>query len=112
MAALVLNQSIDEIEFQPISMSGNIGNFNDLNSVVEYISEIVLGHKDTFPEFQKDGSHKQSVSYKHIYPKTFNLADEIIEPFQPNAQMDFSFPLDEKYSFLFSKEIIQPPSFF
>jgi hypothetical protein len=110
MAALVINQSIDEIEFQPLVINGNIENFNDLNSAVEYISEIVLGHKDIFPEYQKNGSHKQSSSYKHIYTKTFNVYEAFVVPFQQNVEMNFSFPLDEKYTFLFSKEIIQPPS--
>jgi len=110
MAALVINQSIDEIEFQPLVINGNIENFNDLNSAVEYISEIVLGHKDLFPEYQKNSNHKQSSSYKHIYPKTFNVYEAFVVPFQQNVEMNFSFPLDEKYTFLFSKEIIQPPS--
>ena len=110
MAVLVINQSIDEIEFQPLIVNGNIENFNDLNSAVEYISEIVLGHKDLFPEYQKNSNHKQSSTYKHVYPKSFNHYEALVIPFQQNVEMNFTYPLDEKYSFLFSKEIIQPPS--
>ena len=110
MAALVLNQSIDEIEFQPLVMSGNIEYFNDLNSAVEYIAEIVLDHKDTFPEFQKNGQHKQSSSYKHFNPKAFNFQEALVVPEKYIENFKFAYPLDEKYSFLFSHEIIQPPN--
>jgi len=110
MAALVLNQSIDEIEFQPLVMSGNIEYFNDLNSAVEYVAEIMLGHKDTFPEFQKNGQHKQSSSFKHFNPKAFNLFEALVVPTKYLESFKFAFPLDEKYTFLFSREIIQPPN--
>jgi len=110
MAALVLNQSIDEIEFQPLVMSGNIEYFNDLNSAVEYISEIVLGHKDMFPEFQKNGQHKQSSSFKHATPKAINFYVTLTIPEQYIESFKFAYPLDEKYTFLFSREIIQPPN--
>ena len=110
MAALVLNQSIDEIEFQPLLMSSNIEYFNDLNSAVEYIAEIVLGHKDMFPEFQKNGQHKQSSTCKHVNPKAFNLIEALVVPEKYIENFKFAYPLDEKYTFLFSREIIQPPN--
>ena len=110
MAALVLNQSIDEIEFRPLLITNNIGNFNDLNSAVEYISEIILGHKDLFPEYQKDGQHKQSSVCKHANPKAFNFYEPLAIVTQYTDKKKFAYPLDEKYTFLFSREIIQPPN--
>lgn len=110
MAALVLNQSIDEIEFRPLVITNNIGNFNDLNSAVEYISEIILGHKDLFPEYQKDGQHKQSSHCKHFNPKAFNFHEPLEVPIQYIEKKTFAYPLDENYTFLFSREIIQPPN--
>ncbi len=110
MSALVLNQCIDEIEFQPLISYNAIGNFNDLNSAVEYISEIVLGHKDVFPEFTKDGRHKQSSCFKHIASKIFDRQYILPPPPQAIIITSFAFPLDEKYTFLFSREIIQPPN--
>ena len=110
MSALILNQCIDEIDFQPLLSYNQIGNFNDLNSAVEYISEIVLGHKDVFPEFTKDGRHKQSSCFKHITVKNFT-------PFALNHTQDifyikaiFSIPPSDKYHYLFYKEINQPPN--
>ena len=110
VAILVINESIDEIEFQPIVMSGNIGYFNDLNSAVEYISEIILGHKDLFPEYQQTGHKTKASSYKHINPKTIACHEAIVMTFQSILSSNFSFPLDEIYTFLFSNENIQPPS--
>lgn len=109
MAALVLNQSIDEIAFQPFE-NNTIGNFNDLNSAVEYVSEIILGNKDLFPEFKKEGASKHSSLSKHITcSKIFEPTYITIAPPQFIIVRIFSHPLDEKYTFLFSKEIIQPP---
>ena len=109
MSALVLNQCVDEIEFQPLIACNEIGNFNDLNSAVEYISEVVFGHKDLFPEFNKDGRHKQSSCFKHITSKIFDRQYQLILPVEEIVISSFAFPLDEKYTFLFSKEMIQPP---
>ena len=108
MAALVLNQSIDEIEFQPF-VNNSIGNFNDLNSAVEFVSEIILGKKDLFPEFKKEGASKQSSLSKHITCKIFEPTYALAAPPTFIINRTFSYPLDEKYTFLFSKEIIQPP---
>lgn len=108
MAALVLNQSIDEIEFQPLA-TNNIGNFNDLNSAVEFVSEIILGQKDLFPEFKKEGGSKQSSLSKHIDNKIFEPVYVLFTPAPIKPLQTFAYPLDEKYTFLFSKEIIQPP---
>ncbi len=108
MAALVLNQSIDEIEFQPF-VNNSIGNFNDLNSAVEFVSEIILGNKDLFPEFKKEGSSKQSSLSKHVTSKIFEPTYALAAPPQFKIVQEFSYPIDEKYTFLFSKEIVQPP---
>ncbi len=109
MSALVLNQCVDEIEFQPLIACNEIGNFNDLNSAVEYISEVVFGHKDLFPEFTKGGRSKQSSCFKHITSKIFERQFLLIPPPEEIIISSFTYPLDEKYTFLFSREIIQPP---
>lgn len=110
ISVLVLNQCIDEIEFQPLLTYNEIGNFNELNSAVEYVSEIVLGHKDIFPEFSKDVRHKQSSSFKHLVTKIFNRSYHLLPPQETITTTSFAFPLDENYTFLFSREIIQPPN--
>jgi len=110
MSALVLNQCVDEIEFQPLIAFNEIGNFNDLNSAVEYISEVVMGRKDLFPEYTKDGRHKQSSCFKHIISKILDRQHLLIPPTAEIIISSFTYPLDEKYTFLFSREFIQPPN--
>ena len=73
MAFLILNQSIDTIDFTPIRTASGLGDFNDINSGTEYLSEIVFGIKDLFPEFQKKSTSKQSQSAKHISIKIRNF---------------------------------------
>lgn len=112
MALQILNQSIDAIEFHPILVSNTSHNtFNDINSATEYISEVVLGHKDAFPETtHKLPKQKTTQSLKHtsikIYepkPLNFTLEQQFV------TVVSVAFPLDEKYCFLFSKDITPPP---
>lgn len=109
MALQILNQSIDAIDFQPAFTSNNIGNFNDLNSVAEYVSEIMLGHKDAFPEYQKTPTSKSFHTFKHINMKIFEPRMFVPELQQYQDITSFAYPLDEHYSFQFSKEINPPP---
>jgi len=110
MSALILNQGIDEINFTPIFANNDIGNFNDLNSAVEYISEIILGHKDVFPEFQKEGKHKQGSCFKSISMKTFSVYSILYVPTYFSVEPTFGLNHTENYTFLFYKEIKQPPN--
>ena len=110
MSALILNQGIDDINFTPIFASNNIGNFNDLNSAVEYISEIILGNKDAFPEYQKAGKHKQASCFKHITIKNFSFPSILHPQIHSLVVASFGLHFTENYSFLFYKEIKQPPN--
>ncbi|MFC4232399.1 hypothetical protein ACFOW1_10885 [Parasediminibacterium paludis] len=112
LAIQILNISVDAIDFHPIYNPHSTANsdFNDINSAVEYISEIVLGYKDAFPEIQKQGEQKNTQSIKHnvikIYePKPFHFSVDQ----QFITVVSFVYPLDEKYSFLFSKDVTPPP---
>ncbi len=111
MAVQILNQSFDAIDFQPICATNTIGDFNDINSATEYISEIVLGNKDAFPEFQQtqSGSHKSSQTFKHFNIKLFQPTVLTVAPVTYATVLSFAYPLDETYSFLFSKDITPPP---
>jgi hypothetical protein len=110
MSALILNQGIDEINFTPMYAANNIGYFNDLNSAVEYISEIILGNKDAFPEYQKAGKHKQASSFKHISIKSFNVLTIYCPQTHIATEPTFCTHHSENYTFLFYKEIKQPPN--
>lgn len=111
IAFQILNQSIDAIDFQPICTANSIADFNDINSATEYISEIVLGNKDAFPEYQtQSSSHRKAVqSLKHVNIKLFQPQTPCCIPHQFIEVVTFAYPLDERYSFLFSKDITPPP---
>lgn len=108
MAFQVLNLSIDSIDFNPF-LSQNISGFNDLNSITEYISEVVLGHVNSFPESaQKTDSKSQNI--KHVDIKIYQSAEHsFVLDNQYGILLLYSFPLDETYSYLFAKEITPPP---
>lgn len=111
MAMQVLNISVDAIEFHPLITANidDIGDFNDINSATEYISEILLGKKDIFPEYNKTADSKQSQSIKHIDIKKYPPFTVSITPPHFKEVISFAYPLDEQYSYLFSKEINPPP---
>jgi hypothetical protein len=109
MALQVLNQSIDAVEFQPLLAANYIGNFNDLNSGAEYISEILLGCKNLFPEYDRKTGSKQSQSHKHVTVKMFQPVAYKVETATFIVHTSFAYPLDEHYYFQFSKEINPPP---
>ena len=107
MALQIINMGIDAVEFQPNELN-IIGEFNYFNSMTEYISEIVFQHKDAFPEFQKKTT-KDSQVIKHIDIKIFQAPVVMIDIQTAHTEHNFLFPLDESYSFRFSKEINPPP---
>jgi hypothetical protein len=112
MAMQVLNLSVDAIEFHPLITShvNDIGDFNDLNSAAEYISEILLGHKNAFPEFDKKPDSKQSLSFKHVDMKKYSPNIFSIEPPHFEEIISYICPLvKEEYLPLYIKEINPPP---
>lgn len=108
MAIQVLNLSIDAVDFHPFIAANTIGDFNYLNSMTEYFSEIVMGHKDAFPEYQKE-SPASSQSTKHIDLKISQPTYLSFRIGQYQPVISYTYPLDESYSYLFSKEINRPP---
>jgi hypothetical protein len=110
MALQVLNLGIDAIDFQPLpSATAGIEDFNYINSMAEYVSEIVLGHKDAFPEFQKESSSSQSQFTKHFSITLYQLYTDmvIIKTFDNNHTHNTR--LIDSYNYLFFKEINPPP---
>lgn len=110
MAFQILNQSINAITFKSIHSVKYTSNLYNLNCGTEYLSEIILCIKNSFPAFQKKNNSNKSQSVKHI---SFNTIQPIaIHIFinQYVKSLVFAYPTDEKYSFHFLKEITpQPP---
>jgi len=109
IALQILNLSIDSVDFQPISANITLGDFNYINSLTEYVSEIILGHKDAFPEYQNESTSSKAQLVKHLSLKLYQPTTSIdIIRISEDAQA-FIVPLKEKYSFTFYKEINPPP---
>lgn len=108
IALQILNLSTDAIDFHPMA-SVSISEFNDLNSITEYISEIVLEHVNAFPESEQ-GTNNKTQNIKHVDIKIYKPTDLALD-LNTHYQMlvSYIFPLDETDSYLFSKEIIPPP---
>ena len=111
MAVLVINVSIDAFDFQPLDTNSElcIDDFNYLNSFAEYFTEVVLGHKDAFPEFQKEASSSKSQFVKHIDVKIYPKDSYCCLPVYKTIRTEFLVPLKENYHFLYFNEINPPP---
>jgi hypothetical protein len=109
IALQIINLSIDSVEFQPIQNEITFGDFNYINSLTEYVSEIILGHTNAFPEFQKESSSSKSQLVKHLSLKLFSSEFSIAVARTYDNAIQYIVPLKEKYSFLFYKEINPPP---
>ena len=80
---------------------------NEMDSLVEYVTEIVLGHKNAFPEYahkhHKDLQvHKQAIS---LYSE--EISDNGTEVSFIQRSIEWLTP--DQYSYQFYKEINPPP---
>ncbi len=109
MALQILNLGIDAIDFQPLETPVSIGEFNYINSMAEYVAEEVLGHKDAFPEYQQESAASKSQFVKHFSLKfcEITLYTSPVNDFKNNSS--YIVPLQERYKYLFFKEINPPP---
>lgn len=108
IAFQLLNLSIDGINFQPIQTT-NLTEFNDLNSLTEYVGEIVLGHKNLFPEMANPDHHKQNQAQKHIAIKLYNPSSDDICLQTTARNGNFQIPTDDNDTFFLSRDINPPP---
>lgn len=109
MALQILNLGVDAIDFQPMESSATIGDFNYINSMTEYVSEILMGYKDAFPEYQKESPSSKSQLVKHFSLKFYelNFYTAIRKEFKDDSS--YIIPLNEMYNYRFFKEINPPP---
>ena len=111
LALQILNLSFDSIEFEPIGSNNTIVSFNDLNTAIEYVSEVVLKHDNAFPEYSNAGKSSQKnypvqkqgtvklyffSNEPRLYPETENISENYIL-------------INEKYTSSFFREITPPP---
>jgi hypothetical protein len=109
IALQVLNLSTDAINFQPMQTS-NLTEFNDLNTITEYVTEVVLGYKNFFPESASPDHQKQNQAQKHITIKLYNPSVHHIDPNPLDCFSAFQIPSNENATFRFSRDINPPPN--
>ncbi|WP_078832870.1 hypothetical protein [Sediminibacterium ginsengisoli] len=109
MALQILNLSTDAINFQPMgTSSATVVEYNDLNTLVEYFAEVVLGKKNAFPE-NLQHEEKQSQVQKHITIKLFNQSTLVDNSVQYTVSARYSTPVDDNKTVRFAREITPPP---
>lgn len=112
IAMQILNLSVYggdfDANFSPATHN-NIGEFNQIDSLIEYVAEIMLDHKNAFPE---NGSHnpnsKSSHQIKHASIKMIDFKKNTEPPFYCSANSLSNF-FNEDYKKLILKEINPPP---
>ena len=109
MAIQILNLSIYAQDYNPIQISNAVYEINEINSVAEYVGEILLHHHNQFPEYPNDG-HKDLQFLKHFTLTAFHLP--VLKISNCNYALNssrYAVPVNEHYDFLFYKEINPPP---
>ena len=107
LAIQILNLSVNSIDFKPIETT-NLTEFNDINTIAEFVSEIMLGKVNSFPEFANK-TQKQSQLQKHLSFKIIN--DQENNELEPITLVPEQFGPALKYPYLYEyfQEINPPP---
>jgi len=85
-----------------------IGEYNQIDFLIEYVAEIMLDHKDAFPENGVHNHNNFSHQMKHICIKIINFGRICDAPSYCSSSSTQT-PLKEEYKYLFSSKIIPPP---
>lgn len=108
VALQILNLGLFAQDFQPLVVSSISPETNIINSVDEYVTEVVLHHKDAVPENNKH-PHKAIQAHKHTafklisFPKPQCItANQLGYNYKPT-----SITLD--YNYQYCKDINPPP---
>ncbi len=107
LAIQILNLSVNSIDFKPFTTS-DFTVFNEINSIGEYVSEIVLGHINAYPEFQTK-TQKQSQMQKHVCFKIINTERENTLEILPFFTILHSSKLKNSILHEYFNEINPPP---
>jgi hypothetical protein len=109
MAVQIINLSIDAVEFEPLCATNDLGNFNYMNSMTEYVTEILLNHKDAFPEYQKTHTSSKAQLVKHIPFKIIPINGIVRVKKRDLNNSNYIHPLNENRTYSYIREINPPP---
>jgi hypothetical protein len=107
VALQILNMGLFVQDFQ-YNVSSSICDQNIINSVVEYVSEVVLKKNNAMPE-DDNNTHKDYQAHKHTILKLIELEMQSLAFTAPINTETNKAPLKENYYFQFCKEINPPP---
>ena len=107
VALQILNVSIYAQDVDALCQKNVLMYDNDINTVAEYIGEVLLKHTNAFPEYPNDG-HKDLQFSKHIDINLFSF-QHFKSKSSPSRKVEYLFPNKIDYDFLFFKEINPPP---
>lgn len=107
VALQILNVSIYAQDISWLQQKHSFAYSNEINSVAEYIGEVILKHSNEFPEYPNDG-HKTMQYSKHVDLSNFSFQPFNI-PVSPSTFSAYIYPHKIDYNFLFFKEINPPP---
>ena len=107
LAIQILNVSIYPEVLQSFREENSSAPVNEMDSIVEYVTEIVLGYQNVFPEFPHK-HQKEMQLHKHgsISLYTEEVANQPLPAFKFSAQKNFP---QDAYAYQFYKEINPPP---
>ncbi|HWB25335.1 MAG TPA: hypothetical protein VG738_07635 [Chitinophagaceae bacterium] len=109
VALQILNLSVYERYNEQNNPRHTIGEPNQIDSMIEYVAEIILNHQNAFPE---NGAHNRQSNSSH----TLKHANFTLITFRKPSGIKryglistINIPLKQEYKYLFAREIIPPP---
>jgi hypothetical protein len=108
VALQILNMGLFVQDFQTLTSSSSISDHNVINSVVEYVSEVVLNKVNALPE-NNNKANKDLQAHKHFNVKMIELKKPFIA--MPDlVRVDKKhYSITQNYYYQFCKEINPPP---
>ena len=95
-------------EFEPLVTSSVTPQVNIINTIDEYIAEVVLKHKDAVPE-ANENSRKDIQIHKHAVAKLINLSRPAIASDTRAAGNSQLCGFSNTYDYQFFEDITPPP---
>lgn len=108
VALQILNIGLFVQDFELLASPSSISDHNVINSIVEYVSEVVLNKLNALPE-NNNKSNKDLQSHKHFTVKMIELQKSFIVIQNPAFSFKTHFPLTQNYYYRFCTEINPPP---
>lgn len=108
VALQILNMGLFVQNFEPIAAPSSISDHNIINSVVEYVSEVVLNKVNAIPENNNKANHDLQ-AHKHVTVKMVEHQKSLIAVPPAIVSSAIHYPITQSYYYQFCKEINPPP---